>query len=77
MWKKVNGQFNKINPNAKQKEATEDSSESVFPLTMEEESDYLIQTWLSGEVRISHNQDKVEQIKLNEIKTEVIHSDQK
>lgn len=60
MGKKVNGQFNKINPNAKQKEATEDSSESVFPLTLGEKSDYLIQTWLSGEVKISHSQDKVE-----------------
>lgn len=59
MRKKVNGQF-KINPKAKQKEAIEDRSESVLPLTLGEKSDYLTQTWLSEEVRISNNQDKME-----------------
>lgn len=51
MRKKVNGQFNKkINPKVKQKEGTEDRSESVLQLTQREKSDYLTQNWLSGEV---------------------------
>lgn len=49
----------KINPKAKQREATENRSESVLPLILGEKSDYLAQTWLSGEVRISNNQDKM------------------
>lgn len=66
----------KITPKAKQREATENRSESVLPLTLGEKSDYLAQTWLSGEVRISNNQDKMAWIKCNEMKTVVIHSDQ-
>lgn len=32
--KKINGQFNKFNSKAKQKEDTEDQSESALPLTL-------------------------------------------
>lgn len=58
MRKKVNGQFTKINAKAKQKETTQDRSESVLLLTLGEKSNYLTQTWFS-EVRISNNQDKM------------------
>lgn len=51
MRNKVNGQFTKINAKAKQKETTQDRSESVLLLTLGEKSNYLTQTWFS-EIRI-------------------------
>lgn len=69
MRKKASGQFNKINAKAKQKETTQDRSESVLLLTLGEKSNYLTQIWFS-EVGF-----QITKMKCNEMKTEVIHSD--